>query len=387
MYLSTAMSDDEDPVPSDNPALLEALGLEPDVDPDGDDPDDPDELPPPKKPRYACAGSKRRDEDSGRKYCTYKAIHRWIGPCPGDPTRMYGNARLEAIAALAAGKGCSRYYDILTIQKKDHGSRKEQSMRAMKHLKMDPPIPTGIAEFDKVLGGGLVKGATLMFGGTPGSGKSSILLQAAMSLAKRGVKVFFASGEMTQKQNFNYALRLAGEDLSDEVLDRVRLVTDTDGIDIMETMDRVEAFKPEVFFLDSIQLSQHRETKASMGSADQVDAVTQYVSSYCQKKDVASIFISHLIKGAELDYKGANTAQHAVDGLLMLDRYDVLDENGGFLRGTFREDKSIVRQFFWKEKSRQCSDTLQSFMVVDEANRFGPIPDFVRMKMARLRSV
>ncbi len=315
-----------------------------------------------RKPRYYCTGADRKTED-GRKCCDHRAPRRWVGiPCPK----------------------CGYWYDCRLIKKGDGlgSSQTQTSFAAIKSLKARVPIPTGIVEVDRILGGGFLAGSTLMFGGKAGAGKSSLLLQLACNLAVKGVRVFFVSGEMTAQQNLEYGLRLMGSDVSEEVLKTLGLYCDTDGIDIQEAVDRAIQWKAAVFLLDSVQLAANRESKASMGSADQVDAVTQYVSSYSQKKKVASVFISHLTK--EEDFKGAQTAQHAVDGLLMMERTDVLGEDGDFLHGTARNDETIIRRLYWKEKSRQGPSDVKVLLAVTEAYRFESVADTVRMRMAKL---
>lgn len=212
---------------------------------------------------------------------------------------------------------------------------------------------------------------------------STLLMQVMIQLAKQGIRPFFASGEMTLQSNIEYLSRIAGPDVPVEVLEKIGFYCDTNGINIHQAIDQVKEWKAKVFFLDSLQHAQNPDSEAGMGEADQTNAVMEYVSSFCQKKKVAGVLISHVTKDGDL--QGSRKTQHASDGLLMIDRRDVLGEDGYFLPGTSRNDKSIIREFYWKEKSRQCGDDVRVFMQVDELNRFEPLADFVRMKMSRLK--
>lgn len=249
-------------------------------------------------------------------------------------------------------------------------------------FKVEPPISTGIPKFDRVLGGGLVGGRTLTLSGSPGVGKSTLLIQAAIEMARAGVRGIYISGEMGEPQLRSYIKRIAG-DVPDEVLDRIRLYCDTDGIDITAAVDCASGWKARYLFLDSVHLAQHVDVKAGpMGSANQVDAVMQYVTSYSSKKGVASILVAHLTKAGDL--RVPQIAQAIVDGFLVLDRFDVLDDDGALLRGTSRNDATIVREIYWKDKSRQAPSDIRAFMAVNEAGKFESLPEVVRMRMARL---
>jgi len=88
------------------------------------------------------------------------------------------------------------------------GSRSEVTLLSDVNLTHAERISSGISEFDRVLGGGIVKGSVVLIGGAPGAGKSTILLQAIANIAERGVKVLYVSGEESMQQIAERAYRL-----------------------------------------------------------------------------------------------------------------------------------------------------------------------------------
>src|SRR5690606_13412365 len=119
-----------------------------------------------------------------------------------------------------------------------------------------PRQPTGIAEFDRVLGGGLVSGAVVLIGGDPGIGKSTLLLQALVSLSK-AVKVLYVTGEESAEQVALRARRLELQTAGVDLLAEIRLETITAAL--MEQ-------KPSIAVIDSIQTLYSSELSAAPGS-------------------------------------------------------------------------------------------------------------------------
>src|SRR5690606_15342284 len=123
-----------------------------------------------------------------------------------------------------------------------------------------PRQPTGIAEFDRVLGGGLVPGSVVLIGGDPGIGKSTLLLQALVSLANV-VPVLYVTGEESAEQVALRARRLDLPTQGTQLLAEIRLEA---------IMDAIGSQKPAVAVIDSIQTLYSSELSAAPGSVSQV---------------------------------------------------------------------------------------------------------------------
>ncbi len=141
---------------------------------------------------------------------------------------------------------------------------------AVSHLEARPlpRISTGIAEFDRVLGGGLVPGAVVLLGGDPGIGKSTLLLQAADLLAGQGRQVWYVSGEESVEQIKLRADRLGVRSASLYLLAETSLET---------ILDRLEAARPDVAIFDSIQTLASEQVPGLPGGVSQVRECAQAI--------------------------------------------------------------------------------------------------------------
>ena len=137
-----------------------------------------------------------------------------------------------------------------------------------------PRAPSGLAELDRVLGGGLVPGSAILVGGDPGIGKSTLMLQAAAAFARRGTRAIYVSGEEAGAQLRMRAQRLG---LSDAP---VRLGTETALRDILTTLD---AERPDVAVIDSIQTLWSDTVDAAPGSVGQVRAAAHELVTFAKR--------------------------------------------------------------------------------------------------------
>ncbi|WBU52475.1 DNA repair protein RadA [Paracoccus sp. SCSIO 75233] len=172
----------------------------------------------------------------------------------------------------------------------------------------EPPPPraqSGLAEFDRVLGGGLVPGSALLVGGDPGIGKSTLLLQAAASFAKRGVEAIYISGEEASAQVRMRAQRLGLADAP------VRLGAETALRDILTTLD---AERPDLAVIDSIQTLWSDTVEAAPGSVSQVRAAAHELVTFAKKRGVAVILVGHVTKEGQI--AGPRVVEHMVDTVL-----------------------------------------------------------------------
>src|SRR3982751_6926327 len=128
----------------------------------------------------------------------------------------------------------------------------------------DARVPTGIEEFDRVLGGGIVAGSLVLIGGSPGIGKSTIVIQMADKLSSSGGKVLYVSGEESERQ-----IKMRGERLGINA-ENLFLLPETNLENILTEIDRL---KPEYVIIDSIQTVFSEKIESAPGSVSQVREV------------------------------------------------------------------------------------------------------------------
>lgn len=175
-----------------------------------------------------------------------------------------------------------------------------------------------IEEFARVLGGGIVPGSIVLVGGDPGIGKSTLMLQVTLEMAKRG-RVLYVSGEESERQVKMRALRLLrGENGAQEVPEDLFLVTETNMNTILE---HVKAVQPTLLIIDSIQTVYLPELSASAGSVSQVRESASRLRDLAKGSGVAVFTIGHVTKEGII--AGPRVLEHIVDTVVYLegDRY------------------------------------------------------------------
>jgi DNA repair protein RadA/Sms len=171
-----------------------------------------------------------------------------------------------------------------------------------------PPLArmqSGIAEFDRVCGGGIVPGSALLIGGDPGIGKSTLLLQAAAALAKTGAKVAYVSGEEAIDQIRSRAKRLGLDDT------QVMLATETA---LGPVLDALKREKPDFVVIDSIQTLWSDALAAAPGTVSQVRACAQELTRFAKKRGCAVVLVGHVTKDGQI--AGPRVIEHMVDSVL-----------------------------------------------------------------------
>ncbi len=167
-------------------------------------------------------------------------------------------------------------------------------------------IITGIAELDRVTGGGFVQGSAILVGGDPGIGKSTLLLQAAANLAQRGNRVIYVSGEEAIAQVRLRARRL-GIDEAD-----VSLASETNVETILATLEQTE--RPDFVVVDSIQTLWTDRVESAPGTVTQVRTSAQAMTRFAKKTGAAVVLVGHVTKDGQI--AGPRVVEHMVDAVL-----------------------------------------------------------------------
>ncbi len=187
-----------------------------------------------------------------------------------------------------------------------------------------PRQPSGIAEFDRVLGGGLVPGAVVLIGGDPGIGKSTLLLQALVSLS-RAVPVLYVTGEESAEQ---VALRAHRLELATAA---VKLVAE---IRLEAIVAALSEQKPAVAVIDSIQTLYSDQLSAAPGSVSQVRECAAQLTRLAKQTGITIVLIGHVTKDGSL--AGPRVLEHIVDTVLYFE---------GDTHSSFRLIRAIKNRF------------------------------------------
>lgn len=227
--------------------------------------------------------------------CGYQAA-KWHGRCPGcgswnsmveeiiPPTHEVGR-RLEKDASDAP-----RPLDLSTLTERPEAFRR---------------IPSGISEWDRVLGGGLVPGSLILIGGEPGVGKSTLIMQVALRYAGQGETVLYVSGEESVEQVGLRARRLGGDEKSFYLLSESRLE---------HIADVARKLHVRVLIIDSIQTMRHPDITSAPGSVAQVREGTTFLLDFAKTSGVATLIVGHVTKSG--DIAGPRMLEHMVDTVL-----------------------------------------------------------------------
>lgn len=196
-------------------------------------------------------------------------------------------------------------------------------------------VVTGIAELDRVTGGGFVRGSTLLVGGDPGIGKSTLLLQSAAALAGRGRRVIYVSGEEAVAQVRLRAQRLGLGEAG------VLLAAETNVEIILATLE--EGPPPDLVIIDSIQTLWTDRVDSAPGTVTQVRTSAQALTRLAKKSGAAVVLVGHVTKDGQI--AGPRVVEHMVDAVLYFEgdsshtfrilrgvknRYGATDEIGVF---------------------------------------------------------
>lgn len=187
---------------------------------------------------------------------------------------------------------------------------------------------SGLKEFDRVLGGGIVPDSSILIGGEPGVGKSTLLLEISGLLAKNGKKILYYSGEESAAQ-----IKIRA--------DRLKIDSDSISILTMTTLENlkkaVQEVKPDFLIIDSIQTINSKRGSHISGSISSMRFVTSEIIELAKTDNITAFIIGHITKEGQI--AGPKTLEHMVDVVL-------------YFQGEFKSDMRILRA---------------------EKNRFGPV--------------
>lgn len=223
--------------------------------------------------------------------CGYESA-KWMGQCPG--CREW-NTFVEEPVERSKSSGAKTY----------GGKRSEPVMLKDISSDSDERTSSGIEEFDRVLGGGIVKGSLILIGGDPGIGKSTLLLQVTRNLTKTGHKVLYVSGEESLRQIKMRADRLGTD------FENMEVLCETNLDDISETIRRQS---PECVVIDSIQTMYRDEVSSAPGSVSQVREATSLLLQLAKSLEVTIFIVGHVTKEGAV--AGPRVLEHMVDTVL-----------------------------------------------------------------------
>jgi DNA repair protein RadA/Sms len=224
---------------------------------------------------------------------------KWHGQCPG--CGEWNTLAEEAAPARAAGGGA-------------RGVARSRAAAARVVALRDVEVPrverllTGIGEFDRVLGGGLVPGSLVLLGGSPGIGKSTLTNMALGNLQAAGRRTLYVSGEESAAQ-----IRLRAARLGAGALD-VPVLAETDLETVLAT---IAAERPEVCVIDSVQTLHAPELTGAPGSVGQVREVASQIMRAAKGAGVAVLLVGHVTKEGAL--AGPRVLEHLVDCVLQFE--------------------------------------------------------------------
>lgn len=229
--------------------------------------------------------------------CGYTTA-KWLGRCP--ECGAWDSLVEEAEVTTKSSKS----YLPTTSEK-----IKPRTIASVAQLKVER-LATGIHEFDRVLGGGVVPGSLVLLGGTPGIGKSTILLDAGLRFGQRGIKVLYVSGEESEEQTAMRAVRLGGASANENLL--IMTATDLDAI-----LAQANAVQPQLLIIDSIQTMYNAELPTAAGSVGQVRECTAKLLQFAKTTNIAVLVIGHVTKDGNI--AGPRLLEHMVDVVLQFE--------------------------------------------------------------------
>ena len=224
--------------------------------------------------------------------CGYESP-KWMGQCPG--CKEWNTFSEEPVVKKTVSLG------------RNKAATHIQEPKSLSEVKTDEDerMPTGIREFDRVLGGGMVVGSLVLVGGDPGIGKSTLLLQMCRDMSAKQHKILYVSGEESLRQ-----IKMRAERLG-VFSDSLRLLSETN----LESIENaIEAMKPGIVVIDSIQTMYREDIAASPGSVSQVRETTGTLLRIAKGMGITVFIVGHVTKEGVV--AGPRVLEHMVDTVL-----------------------------------------------------------------------
>ncbi|MDR0875935.1 MAG: DNA repair protein RadA [Clostridiales Family XIII bacterium] len=227
---------------------------------------------------------------------------KWMGQCVCGAWNSFYERRVEPEGPAAARRKSSKTAGAGAGAGTVHASplAKVETGNARR-------LDTGIEELNRVLGGGITAGTLTLISGEPGIGKSTLILQAAISLARRRLKALYVSGEESPEQIRTRADRIAPAGIPDGVLILSATAIET-------VLDAIEAERPDFLIIDSIQTMYTETLEQAPGSVSQIRVCTDMLMRSCKAIGLPAFIVAHVTKSGDL--AGPKIVEHIVDCVL-----------------------------------------------------------------------
>ncbi len=242
--------------------------------------------------------------------CGYETA-RWAGRCPGcgEWNTLVEEARTATAEPRKRRRNAVAPVPLAAVAAEDHDR-----------------LRTGIGELDNVLGGGIVPGSLVLIGGSPGIGKSTLTTMALANLLAAGRRVLYVSAEESAAQ-----IRLRAERLREPAALNIPVIAETDLHTVLATL---EAERPEVCVIDSVQTVHSGELSSAAGSVAQVREVAGEIMQVAKALRIAVLLVGHVTKEGAL--AGPRVLEHLVDCVLQFE---------GERERTYRTLRAIKNRF------------------------------------------
>ncbi|MCW5934217.1 MAG: DNA repair protein RadA [Fimbriimonadia bacterium] len=250
--------------------------------------------------------------------CAY-ATPKWVGKCPH--CGAWDTFQEEVVLPKESASAKSGLKSAVRPSVAKHLTEIES--------RDEPRLPTHIEEFDRVLGGGVVKGSIVLVGGEPGVGKSTLMMQAADALARSG-KTLYVSGEESARQIKLRADRLGIPKQGAEHTE-LKLAIETE---LENTLAILEIEQPKAAIIDSIQSLYTSALDSAPGSVTQIRACATALQRIAKEQEIAVLLVGHVTKEGSI--AGPKVLEHLVDTVLYFE---------GDLQGAFRILRSTKNRF------------------------------------------
>jgi DNA repair protein RadA/Sms len=211
-------------------------------------------------------------------------------------------------------------------------------------------LASGLSELDRLLGGGLIPGAVVLFGGEPGIGKSTLLLQMADALARDAGKILYVSGEESEAQVKLRAARIGAD------CERLYVLSEQS---LQRICEAVEHVNPLVLIVDSIQTTADDQVSGEAGSVKQLREVGAALIQLTKRRGMSTFLVGHITK--EGAFAGPKTIEHLVDVAI-------------YLEGSRHEDvrmlRSVKNRFGATDEMAVFQMTAQGLVEIEDPSRF-----------------